>query len=190
MRLARSSLILHVLTWATLILKYISCDDRTHLYVIPTPDSNNKVIASIDDSFVLSCVSTGSNEDRPKALKWVTPTGKAIPTDSQQSRVYTVLQGDTLRLYFDKLAPSDSGTYTCEGVEAGGQKMVKADLVLQKRISFDGTVPNQLIKSGLDQNVICRASANPGPEIAWFRKGINVVIKNSNTFLYIKSLIS
>jgi len=150
--------------------------------VIPTPDSNNKITASIDDSFVLSCVSTGSSEDRPNALKWVTPTGKVIQSDSQ-SRVYTVLQGDTLRLYFDKLAPSDSGTYTCEGIEAGGVKVVKADLVLQKRISFDGTVPNQLIKSGLDQNVICRASANPGPEISWFRKGINVVIKNNDKYL-------
>ena len=29
-----------------------------------------------------------------------------------------------------------------------------------------------------DQTVICRATANPGPEIAWFRKGINVELKN------------
>ena len=89
-----------------------------------------------------------------------------------------MLQGDTLRLFFDKLAPSDSGTYTCSGVEAGAQREVKADLVLQKRISFEETEPEQLVKAGMDQTVRCRASANPGPEISWFRKGVNVVIKN------------
>ena len=129
-------LLVNTQTGVALTLLIVVCsvygEQFTHLYVIPTPDANNKVTANIDDSFVLSCVSTGSNEDRPKALKWTTPTGKMVSTDSQ-NRVYTVLQGDTLRLYFDKLAPSDSGTYLCEGVEAGGQRVVKADLVLQSK---------------------------------------------------------
>ena len=40
----------------------------------------------------------------------------------------------------------------------------------------------QFIRSGLDQVVKCSASANPGPEIAWFRKGISVELKNDNKY--------
>jgi hypothetical protein len=110
----------------------VRCNSDTHLYVIPTPDGFTKVTASIDQSFVLSCVSTGSNEDKPKALKWVSPTNEVISSDLQK-RIYTVMQADTLKLYFEKLAPSDSGTYTCLGVEAGAQKEVKANFVLQSK---------------------------------------------------------
>jgi len=131
----KSNQIVNVLTFIFIniySLSHVRGDGETHLYVIPTPDGFNKVTASIDSSFVLSCVSTGSNEDKPKALKWISPTNEVINSDSQK-RIYTVLQGDTLRLFFEKLVPSDSGTYTCAGVEAGAQKEVKADLVLQSK---------------------------------------------------------
>jgi len=68
-----------------------------------------------------------------KALKWVSPTNEVFRSDSQK-RIYTALQGDTLKLCFEKLNPSDLGTYTCEGVVAGAQKEVKANLVLQSNL--------------------------------------------------------
>jgi len=128
-------------------------------------------------------VSFGSNEERPKALQWRTPNNQPLQADSNQ-RVYTVLSGDTLRLYFDKLTPSDSGVYTCTGIEAGVQREIAVTLILQKKISFYETAPEQFIKGGnaLEQVVICRATANPGPEISWFRKGINVELKNDNKY--------
>jgi hypothetical protein len=103
------------------------------LIVIPNADNQNKVTASIDDSFVLSCIASGSNEEKPKALQWRSPTNQPIPLDTNR-RVYTILNGDTLRLYFDKLVPSDSGTYTCSGIEAGVPREVRVDLVLQSKI--------------------------------------------------------
>jgi hypothetical protein len=93
------------------------------------------VTASIDDSFVLSCIATGSNEERPKALQWRTPNNQLIQADSNQ-RVYTVLNGDTLRLYFDKLAPSDSGAYTCVGIEAGVSREISVSLILQSKLNL------------------------------------------------------
>ena len=33
-----------------------------------------------------------------------------------------------------------------------------------------------------DQIIICRAAANPGPEIQWFRKGINVELKSDSKY--------
>jgi len=155
----------------------VSCSGG--LSVIPRPDTSNQVTASIDDSFVLSCVATGSNEERPKALQWRTPNNQPVQADSNQ-RVYTVLNGDTLRLYFDKLAPSDSGVYTCAGIEAGTQREIGVSLVLQKKINFYETPIDQFIRGGNvpDQIVICRAAANPGPEIQWFRKGINIELKS------------
>ena len=83
------NLVLNVLTFI-LIHNNLRCNGDTHLYVIPTPDGFNKVIASIDESFVLSCVSTGSNEDKPTALKWVSRRNEVISSDSQK-RIYTVL---------------------------------------------------------------------------------------------------
>lgn len=162
-----------------LILVEAACGGQ--LFVIPTPGESNKVVASIDDSFVLSCISSGSNEDKPKALQWRAPGNQAITAESSR-RIYTVLYGDTLRLYFDKLLPSDAGGYICVGIEAGVPFEVKVDLVLQKKITFVDTQVNQWIKSGLDQVVTCKASANPGPEIAWFRKGINIEIKNDEKY--------
>jgi len=162
---------------STLMPRHILCSGG--LSVIPRPDTSNQVTASIDDSFVLSCIATGSNEERPKALQWRTPNNQLIQADSNQ-RVYTVLNGDTLRLYFDKLAPSDSGAYTCVGIEAGVSREISVSLILQKKINFYETATEQFIKGGVvpDQTVICRATANPGPEIAWFRKGINIELKN------------
>lgn len=153
------------------------------LKIIPKLDSNKEVTASIDDSFVLSCLAFGSNEERPKALQWRTANNQPITADLNQ-RVYTVLTGDTLRLYFEKLAPSDSGQYSCIGIEAGTQREATVTLVLQKKISFYETAVEQFVKSGiaLDQTVFCRATAIPGPEIAWFRKGINVELKNDNKY--------
>ena len=119
--------------------------------MIPTPGINNKVIASIDESFVLSCVSTGSNEDRPKALQWRSPTQQLITSDSSR-HMYTQLTGDTLRLYFDKLSPSDSGTYSCVGIVSGTPQEVKADLVLQSKIKKK----NFLTKPSLKLNLIRR----------------------------------
>ena len=101
-----------------------------NLFVNPQPGLNNVIKASIESSFVISCVSTGSEEDRPKALQWRSPSNRIITADSNQ-RVYTILTGDTLRLFFDNLLPSDAGTYTCIGVEAGVPREVRVDLILQ-----------------------------------------------------------
>jgi hypothetical protein len=57
-------------------------------------------------------------------------------------------------------------------------------LYLTEKISFYESPVDQFIKGGLDQTVICRASANPGPEIAWFRKGVNVEIKNGKFLVF------
>ena len=116
-----------------LILVEAACGGQ--LFVIPTPGESNKVVASIDDSFVLSCISSGSNEDKPKALQWRAPGNQAITAESSR-RIYTVLYGDTLRLYFDKLLPSDAGGYICVGIEAGVPFEVKVDLVLQSKRNF------------------------------------------------------
>lgn len=103
--------------------------------IIPKLDSNKEVTASIDDSFVLSCLAFGSNEERPKALQWRTANNQPITADLNQ-RVYTVLTGDTLRLYFEKLAPSDSGQYSCIGIEAGTQREATVTLVLQSNFKL------------------------------------------------------
>lgn len=107
-----------------------------NLFVNPQPGLNNVIKASIESSFVLSCVSTGSEEDRPKALQWRSPNNRVITADTNQ-RVYTILTGDTLRLFFDNLLPSDAGTYTCMGVEAGVPREVRVDLILQSKLDSD-----------------------------------------------------
>jgi hypothetical protein len=129
----RASFLSCILITTVVILNEISEITCGNLFVIPTPGESNKVTASIDESFVLSCISSGSNEDKPKALQWRTPTNQPITSDANR-RIYTLLYGDTLRLYFDKLLPSDSGTYSCIGIEAGVPYEVKADLVLLSKI--------------------------------------------------------
>jgi hypothetical protein len=53
--------------------------------------------------------------------------------------------------------------------------------VLEK-ISFVNTQPEQFIRKDEDSVVICHASAIPGPEITWFRKGNAIEIKNGELF--------
>jgi hypothetical protein len=130
---------------------------------------------------VLSCVSTGLAEERPKSLEWRTPNNEPVTLDSNR-RIYTILNGDTLRLYFNKLIPTDSGTYTCIGVEASAPREVRVELVLQRKISFYESPVEQFIQNGRHAPIICRAKANPGPEISWFRKGYNVELTNDDKY--------
>ncbi|RNA28752.1 fasciclin-2 isoform X3 [Brachionus plicatilis] len=151
----------------------------SQLVVLPRPYQDNKVKAVIDERFFLTCFSQSSHS--ANALKWLSPNGQSISTDFTQ-RIYTNVNNEQLMLHFEKLEAADAGTYTCEGVHNGLAEQVKVELGLEKRISFDNTKLQQFINAGGDELVECRASSIPGPEIAWFRNGINTNLKNSHKY--------
>lgn len=156
-------------------IQYISCGD---LIIIPKADQSGQVTASIDAGFVLTCQATGNVHDKPKALQWVTPDGEIVKPDPSQA-VHTQLDGDVIRLFFDKLRPRHTGMYRCTGVEASVPTEASITLILQKKITFVETETEQYIKGGESGLVVCRARAEPGPGISWYREGINVNLKNS-----------
>ena len=55
-------------------------------------------------------------------------------------------------------------------------------LLTKEKISFVETETEQFIKGGTRGLVICRARAEPGPGISWYREGINVNLKNSDKY--------
>ncbi len=109
------------------LLSSVLCGD---LLIVPTPDQSGHVTASIDLGFVLTCQATGNVNEKPKALQWVGPDNQVIKPDPSQS-IYTVLEGDVLRLYFDSLKPRDTGAYRCTGIEASIPKESIITLILQ-----------------------------------------------------------
>ncbi len=78
-------------------------------------------------------MTNGTNdEDRPKNFKWYSPTNELISSDSS-NRVFTLLTGSSLRLFFNYLEQEDIGTYTCTGEFNGQTLRVQADLILQSK---------------------------------------------------------
>lgn len=106
-----------------------SCGD---LLIIPSPDQNGQVTASIDAGFVLTCQATGNVHDKPKALQWITPDGQIVQPDPSQS-VHTQLEGDVIRLFFDELKPRHTGMYRCTGIQASVPKEASITLILQSK---------------------------------------------------------
>ena len=107
-------------------------ESRLHI----TPQAlDNKLTASIDEAFMMSCVSSGGEEERPKALQWLSPDAQLVPADPAR-RVYTQLYGESLRLYFEQLTESDAGVYTCAGNQAGQMVTVRAELSLRSNTSI------------------------------------------------------
>lgn len=77
-------------------------------------------------------MTNSTDEDRPKNFKWYSPTNELISSDSS-NRVFTLMTGSSLRLFFNYLEQEDIGTYTCTG-EVNGEKLkVQADLILQSK---------------------------------------------------------
>ena len=151
------------------------------LLIIPTPDGENQVTATIDELFFMTCQSTGNANEKPKALQWIGPDGNVIKADANMP-MYTMLEGDVLQLFFSKLKPRDTGLYKCTGIEASFTKEKSITLVLQKKITFFETEPEQFVKGGNNGLVVCRAKAEPGPGISWYREGVNVNLKNSEKY--------
>ncbi|CAF0761162.1 unnamed protein product [Brachionus calyciflorus] len=152
----------------------------TRLTIMPRPYESNKVKAVIDENFFMTCI-PDSIEGTTTGLRWLAPNGEIIPEDPFR-RVYSSLKDKMLLLHFEKLIPSDAGVYTCQGVQDGIVDEAKSELSLEKKISFYDTPFEQFIRSGQDQLVTCHASSIPGPEIAWFKKGISTTLKNDHKY--------
>ncbi len=119
---------------ACLLASLLNSVHSGDLLVVPTPDQSGQVTASIDLGFVLTCQATGNVNEKPKALQWVGPDNQVITPDPSQS-IYTVLEGDVLKLFFDSLKPRDTGSYRCTGIEASVPKEKVITLILQSKLN-------------------------------------------------------
>jgi hypothetical protein len=150
-----------------------------YLFVLPRPEyQTNKVVASIDDSFFISCrmIASSNDKENPNLLQWRSPSNQIITSDSNE-RIYTQPFQDKLRLYFDKLLTGDAGNYTCVDVISNEIKLV--DLVIIKKISFYDTPTDQLINPNQSNHMVkCKVSAYPEPEIDWFRQNMTNEFKS------------
>ena len=98
--------------------------------IVPLGDDLGKIYATLNDSFVMSCMSNTINS---KDLTWRDPSKKFIDSDPS-NRVHTLLAEDSLRLFFDKFLESDLGTYTCFGKGAMTNYKVKVSVFSKGRI--------------------------------------------------------
>ncbi len=155
------------------------------LIILPKPFEANRVKAALGEDFILTCLIQDEKES-PSALKWYTPNGVEVglisPT-TDAKRIYTKLRQNQLILHLHSIVPQDAGVFVCRGVQDGAPQEAKVELVLEKKISFENTLPEQFIRQGEDSLIQCRASSIPGPEITWFRKGINIEIKNDQKYI-------
>lgn len=172
-----------LLALATTICTAQSLANR--LLVLPKPYESNKVKAALGEDFIMTCL-VQNEEASPGALKWFSPGNQEITMNEPEAdskRVYVKLRQNQLVLHLQMLVPQDAGVYTCRGVQDGTAQEAKVELVLEKKISFDNTLPEQFLREGEDSVIQCRASSIPGPEITWFRKGINIEIKNDQKYV-------
>ena len=163
-----------------IVFEQVKMNAVTQIVVLPKPYEDNKVKAVIGESFFLSCFSPSA--ESTNSLKWLSPSGQTVSNDLTK-RIYTIQNSNQFTLQFESLVPTDAGTYTCQGVHNGHIEQVKIELTLEKRITFEKTNLEQFIKAGHDQLVECHASSIPGPEIAWFRHGINANLKNDHKYV-------
>ncbi len=54
--------------------------------------------------------------------------------------------------------------------------------MMTEKISFVETETEQYIRGGQNGLIVCRARAEPGPAISWYREGVNINIKNSKKY--------
>ena len=100
------------------------------LRIVPTEDTLGKIYASLNDSFVMSCMSYSIN---PKSMKWFGPSKNEIDSDPS-NRVHTLQTEDSLRLFFDKFQEIDLGTYTCSGKNLYQNHKVKVSVFSKGKI--------------------------------------------------------
>ena len=79
------------------------------LVIKPTPDESNEISGIFGEAFVISCATDGFDS---KNFQWFSPNKTVISSDSNQE-IFTLLVGNSLRLFFKQLKITDSGQYTC-----------------------------------------------------------------------------
>jgi len=162
-----------LVTWALALCFIIGITDAGQVSISPEA-LNNKMTATIGEQFVMTCTSSGNDDDKPKALQWRSARGSLF-ADDKFGRVYTQLIGDSLRLWFSPVSAEDSTVYFCSFMQDGQQREMSVELVLRKKISFLDTPIQQSIRaSNVDQLVVCKTESIPGPEISWMRNDLSL----------------
>lgn len=115
---------------------------QPRLIILPKAYESNKIKASLDEAFSLSCITETDTLTSANSMRWISPQGENIELlqstsiDNAQRRVYTVLKKNQLSVQFDKLVPADSGFYVCRAVQEGQNVEVKVELVLESKFNF------------------------------------------------------
>lgn len=130
--MANSHQIISIFVWAVALSASWHQIEAIGQVTISPEAINNKLTAIIDEQYVMTCTSSGNDEDKPKALQWRTSRGTLF-TDDKFQRIYTQLMGDSLLLFFSRVTKEDSTVYLCSYMQDGQQKELGVELVLRSK---------------------------------------------------------